>query len=320
MLRPSQVRRSARARTADSLASAGPQVRPTALADHQQRHDHHAGQDAREHQQPGRPECAARSAAAGGAVRPGCRRPGPGSAISTWTPTPSRAASTVIATVGGRRRRPPPQPAVRRGTPGRARTDRPRQPRQHAAAQHPVAEQARRPARAGRTRPASGPCRDGQRDDEQHGAGEGEPHGARVEQSLRPAACPARSWRASRSRSTRSLSQPRTAWPTSTVAATSPTSRSGRPASPAARRHRRARCASAWRGWAARTSSTGRLWASEEPRRAVGAWVDMRAVSTTSGLRCGRATPGRHRPQRPGAPARLRTPHDPRSVKPRMGL
>ena len=96
----------------------------------------------------------------------------------------------------------------------------------------PRAAPAAAPRRPARTRPCRG-------------------RGGRRRRGLPLVACAA-----SRRRSTRSLCQPSIAWPTSTVSSTSPSSRVGRSASAATTVISTA-VSTAWRGWAACTSSTG---------------------------------------------------------------
>ena len=108
--------------------------------------------------------------------------------------------------VGGPPRRRPTRRT--RGTPGRARTRRPRQPRQRARPQPPVAEPTPTGQRQQVGQAGVDPAGQRQRDDEEHGAGQGEAERSRGRVHRRRAA-----WRCARPRgrprsSTRSLSQP----------------------------------------------------------------------------------------------------------------
>jgi hypothetical protein len=179
-----------------------------------------------EHQQPRSARCAAPAAAAGGAGRPRCRPPGPAARGQHVHADAEERGEHVID--DGRRASPiglpRPSPPYERNA-GRARTRRPRQPGEAGraaprcrpaptASEHQVARTGGdtvgdTPAgpRAGRRR---------QREPDLPG-------------SRWPCAIglPVRWWRGRGCWSTRSLCQPRIAWPTRTVAKTRPTSRAG---------------------------------------------------------------------------------------------
>ena len=187
---------------------------------------------------------------------------------------------------GGRRRRRPTRRTP--GTRGRARSSPSRARRTATRAwrsRSPTAE-TRAMARYGRSRPA--PVGHGEGHDEQDRAGEREPHRARVEPGAGEGLVGSAPRVAARGRRGRRPSRG-CAWPTSTVAATSPTSRSGRPAT---RRRRGERGGGgqglAWvrrpqRGAATASSAGLGAWAEVWPRaRPTGG--PTRASTTATGV------------------------------------
>ena len=248
-----------------------------------------------------------RAAAAGAGCRPRGRPPGPAGRTGRGRRRRAAAASTTSAGCGGLpvgRAAPPAVREVRRVEGVRRR---PRQPGEQPAAQDHVADQA--DADRGEVETAGGDAvRDGQRDDEQDAADEREPRRAGLEVAVGDRLAARQPALRRGCVSIRSLCQPRIAWPTSTVASTRPTSRPGRPliaaaiASPAAVR-------TACRGWAARSSRTGVVWASVRRRSTTGrSRLGDRLRSRLSSRLGGRvlrtaAQGGRHTPQyQPGTP------------------
>ena len=164
--------------------------------------------------------------------------------------------------------------------------DRPRQPREHAAAQHAVAEQ---PDDEGGEVGDAGdvPAETERGTTSSSGAEEGEPHRARARAGpARPACRAARGARRAR-RSTRSLSQPRMAWPDQHGGRHEAdlAQRAARQAGGGPHRERRQpRPVADARPAPAAPAGCGR---GEKPRRAGRAWVDMPAVSTHAGRSVG---------------------------------
>ena len=91
---------------------------------------------------------------AGVADRPRWSSTRPRNEVRTWTPTPSTAATAVIATVGGLALRATSPPAVRQVRRVQGERDRPRQPREHPARAATGSRPARPAPRAGSARPA----------------------------------------------------------------------------------------------------------------------------------------------------------------------